>query len=87
MIFLTDGKRHLVCLPYSKDNLHAMAEQLGIKKHFYHAGKKNSHPHYDIPANKKERMRIESRCVKISKESLLGIIKGNITRYEELFSG
>ena len=38
-----DDKRHLVCIPYSVQNLHRMAEDLGIRKCWFH---KN---HYDIP--------------------------------------
>jgi hypothetical protein len=29
MDYLTDGARHLICVPYSKENLHAMAEAQG----------------------------------------------------------
>lgn len=43
MKYYCDNKRHLVCVPYSIENLHLMAEELGIKKCWFH---KN---HYDIP--------------------------------------
>ena len=46
MTYYCDNKRHLVCVPYSVENLHKMAEDLGIKKCWYHSGDK---PHYDIP--------------------------------------
>lgn len=39
--------RHLVCVPYSVENLHAMADALGIKRCWFHADA--SYPHYDIP--------------------------------------
>ena len=29
--YLTDGARHLICQPYSIENLHEMARQLNIK--------------------------------------------------------
>lgn len=41
--YICDNSRHLVCLPYSIDNLHKMADDLNIKRIWFH---KN---HYDIP--------------------------------------
>lgn len=41
--YYCDVKRHLVCVPYSIENLHKMAESLGIKKCWFHKD------HYDIP--------------------------------------
>ena len=35
-MYVTDGKRHLVCIPYSTENLHAMATDLGIGRHWFH---------------------------------------------------
>lgn len=32
-MYVTDGKRHLVCIPYSVENLHQMAADLGIGRH------------------------------------------------------
>lgn len=46
LIYVSDDFRHLVCFPYSIGNLHRMAEDLGIGRHFFHKGR---HPHYDIP--------------------------------------
>lgn len=43
LTFYRDFMRHLVCEPYSIDNLHWMAELLGIKKCWFHKD------HYDIP--------------------------------------
>lgn len=31
MILLCDNKRHLICVPYTIQNLHKMAENLNIK--------------------------------------------------------
>lgn len=31
MKYYSDNQRHLVCLPYSVENLHIMAESLNIK--------------------------------------------------------
>ena len=66
MQYFTDGKRHLVCKPYSVENLHKMADQLAIKRCWFH---KN---HYDIP--KKRIAEIESMCSIVSSKELLGII-------------
>lgn len=41
-----DDKRHLVTVPYSRVNLHAAAEALGLKRHWFHA---SPYPHYDLP--------------------------------------
>lgn len=41
--YYCDNKRHLVCKPYSKENLHVMAADLGIGQHWFHKD------HYDIP--------------------------------------
>lgn len=70
MIFLTDRKRHLICQPYSIDNLHKMAEELNIKKCWFH---KSKFPHYDIP--KRRIQEIEDRCEIISTIELIQIIK------------
>lgn len=42
-MILIDNMRHIICVPYSIDNLHRMAEELGIKRCWFH---KN---HYDAP--------------------------------------
>jgi hypothetical protein len=71
LTFYTDGKRHLVCRPYTKENLHLMAQTLGIPKHFY---EDHGHPHYDIPAKRKAE--IETQCIMVSPKEILRIIKG-----------
>jgi hypothetical protein len=43
---LYDDQRHIVCQPFSLDNLHKVAEYLEIKKHWFHA---KPYPHYDAP--------------------------------------
>ena len=71
LTFYTDRKRHLVCLPYSKENLFKMAEQLNIHKCWYHNGK---YPHFDIP--KKRIEEIEKQCIIVSSIEIVNIIKG-----------
>lgn len=46
MTYFQDKRRHLVCYPYSEANLHEMADNLRIGRHWFHRGR---HPHYDIP--------------------------------------
>ena len=67
MEYFYDDMRHLVCKPYSIENLHAMAQDLGIKRCWFH---KN---HYDIP--KKRIQEIAGKAKKISPREILAIIK------------
>lgn len=69
MIYLTDRKRHLICKPYSIENLHLMACELNIKKCWFH---KN---HYDIPKTRIKE--IEDKCTIISTKEIVNIIKEN----------
>ena len=73
--YYCDNKRHLVCVPYSIDNLHKMAEDLKIGSHFYHKGKRNL-PHYDIPA--KRIKEIQAKCIIVSPKVIVNIIKGKL---------
>ena len=68
ILYYTDGKRHLVCIPYSKENLHKMAKELGIKRHWFHKD------HYDIPKRRKEE--IEALCAMVSPKDIVRIING-----------
>ena len=71
--YFCDKERHLVCLPYSRENLHFMAEDLGIARAWFHI-----HPvdHYDIP--KKRIQEITARCNLVSKREIYQIAKGII---------
>jgi len=64
--YITDSKRHLVCLPYSIENLHQMANELGIKRCWFHID------HYDIP--KRRIKEIESKCLIVSTKEIVNII-------------
>jgi FMN phosphatase YigB (HAD superfamily) len=70
MKYYTDGKRHLVCLPYSIENLHEMADKLGIKRCWFHKD------HYDIPKTRLKE--IESQCEIVSSKQIVNIIRGDI---------
>jgi hypothetical protein len=71
MIYLYDRMRHLVCVPYSVDGLHAMADHLGIPRHWYHGGKR---PHYDIP--KRDISRIQDQAIEVPPRVILKVIQG-----------
>ena len=66
-MYYCDNYRHLVCIPYSKENLHKMAEELDIKKCWFHKD------HYDIP--KKRIEEIKSKCILVSSKEIKKIIK------------
>lgn len=70
--YYCDDKRHLVCYPYSIENLHIMAKDLDIKKNWFHSGQIYSH--YDIP--KKRIPEIKAKCVVITSREILEIIQG-----------
>lgn len=68
MEFFCDHKRHLVCKPYSIQNLHLMAEILSIKRCWFHKD------HYDIPKRRIEE--ITQKCNLIETRQILNIING-----------
>lgn len=68
--YFCDNKRHLVCKPFSIENLHKMADDLNINRCWFHNAK---HPHYDIP--KKRVIEISSKCTVVSQRDILSIIK------------
>lgn len=70
MKYLTDHKRHLICEPYSLANLHAMAEDLGINKCWFHKD------HYDIP--KKRLEEIEVKCEIVSSKEIVRIVRSEL---------
>ena len=71
MRYLTDGKRHLICDPYSIENLHRMADDLGIGRHWFHKGKL---PHYDIPKTRIDE--ITTKCEVVSSKEIVKIMLG-----------
>lgn len=66
MVYYYDRMRHLVCIPYSVENLHKMAEDLNIKRCWFH---KN---HYDIPKRRIDE--IASKATKLSLREIYNII-------------
>lgn len=73
MRYICDNKRHLVCIPYTIDNLHQMAESLNIKRCWFH----NSNiAHYDIP--KKRVLEIMSKCEVVTPKQLVSMVKESV---------
>jgi len=70
MKYYTDRKRHLVCVPYSIENLHEMARRLDIKRCWFHKD------HYDIP--KRRQTEIEAVCEIVSSKKIVEIIRKGI---------
>lgn len=60
-----------MCLPYSVENLHLMAQRLNIKRCWYHPG---DFPHYDIP--KRRIAEITAQCELVMPRQILAIVKG-----------
>jgi len=67
MEYICDSHRHLVCLPYSIENLHKMANELDIKRVWFHKD------HYDIP--KKRIKEIEDKCRIVTTKEIVGIVR------------
>jgi len=66
--YICDVKRHLVCRPYSIENLHIMAEQLKIHRCWFHKS------HYDIPKRRKKE--ITDKCRIVPTREILRIVNG-----------
>lgn len=80
MKYYCDAARHLVCVPYSVENLHKMAEALDIKRCWFHVGA--SYPHYDIP--KRRIAEIQAKCEVVSSKEILKIVKSNANDTKKL---
>lgn len=73
--FFCDDARHLVCVPYSVENLHLMAQQLSIKRCWFHSVPGRAH--YDIP--KRQVARVKERCTVVNARDILAITKGTVS--------
>jgi len=67
MTYYCDNMRHLVCVPYSIENLHEMGKVLGIKRWWFHKD------HYDIPKRRIEE--IQSKCTLVNPRVIVSIIR------------
>ncbi len=76
-----DDKRHLVCVPYSIENLHRMAASLRINRCWYHSpanlcNKARHMPHYDIPKQRIDE--IQRKCILTTTRTIVRICRGRI---------
>jgi hypothetical protein len=74
--FYCDKARHIVCMPYSIENLHQMAQQLNLKRCWFHRD------HYDMP--KRRINEITNKCTIVSSKDIVRIIKGT---YKTILKG
>ena len=77
-----DDNRHLICTPYSIDNLHRMAQDLGIPRHWYHKGRL---PHYDIPIMMLDR--IPNQAYNTDTRTIVWIIKSHLEESKHVNKG
>lgn len=77
LTYYCDNQRHLVCVPYSIDNLHDMAQGLGIKRCWFHAGR---HAHYDIPKTRVAEIQGHFRVKVVSAKDILFITQGKMIK-------
>ena len=71
LLYYCDDLRHIVCIPYSVENLHKMAEDLKIKRCWFH---KYPQPHYDIPIRRYEE--IKSKSIFVNRRDIVRITLG-----------
>ena len=71
--YYADRMRHLVCVPYSRAGLLAMADALGIGRHWLHGGRL---AHVDIPQRSVQRVLADPRVQVVSARQVLAIVKG-----------
>lgn len=64
--YVCDLARHLVCIPYSKSNLHIMAQRLRIHRCWYHRD------HYDIPKSRVSE--ITALCRTVTSKEIVKIV-------------
>ena len=79
LAYFCDVARHLVCVPYTVENLHLMAADLGIKRCWWHSGA--SYPHYDI--TKRRIAEVTAKCNLVSSRVILSIVRGTYGRSTE----
>jgi len=72
MKYYSDNSRHLVCIPFSIQNLHKMADDLKIKRCWFHLSAK--YPHYDIP--QKRISEIQAKTLIVTPQEIIKICKG-----------
>jgi hypothetical protein len=70
MQYICDNARHLICVPYSVANLHAMARDLELHRGWFHS--KNGKSHYDMPV--KRIREITAKCKIVTSKEIIRIM-------------
>jgi hypothetical protein len=78
MTYYCDTSRHLICVPYSVENLHQMAAALDIKRCWYHKGKARAVgvralSHYDMP--ERRIAELTAKCTVVSSRQLVELMR------------
>jgi hypothetical protein len=73
MQYYMDSKRHIICIPYTVKNLHAMAKALRIPQCWFHSSK--DHPHYDAPKMRVNELKAHKLITVVSQRELLRLLK------------
>lgn len=71
--YYCDDHRHLVCIPYTVEALHEMAEDLDIHRCWFHGSAK--WVHYDIPKRRIAEVMADPRVTVLSQVGLLRMIR------------
>lgn len=77
MEIFADKARHLVCIPYSVENLHTIASEFGLKRCWFH---KRVISHYDIPKKRLDEILADVRVTVVSPKKLLKLVYDDIER-------
>ncbi len=75
MDIYADRQRHLVAVPYTRDNLMAAADALAIPRHWFHNDEE--HAHIDIPVRQLDRILADPRVTVVNHRIVLAITKGH----------
>lgn len=65
-VYLTDGRKNIICLPYTEENLHEMAKELEIPERYFNKNR------YTIPDTLRDN--IEDKCSFVSSQTLFRTI-------------
>lgn len=75
LTFYSDNQRHLICEPYSRENLHKMAHLLDIKHCWFHT---KPYDHYDIPVRRMKEIQDQTEIV--PRRRIIEIIKKGLNK-------
>ena len=70
LIYCLDDDLHLICMPYSDENIRMMAEHLKLVRNWLVSGR---HKYYEVPLH--EAQRIASQTLRVSHGQLISVIE------------